>query len=134
MRISPEEAAGEVEADKLGIMEICKKTRFENYNIAKKIADFYVLKDNCAYIQIADTIFMLDPDYDPLNLQFAPLFVDSMNQFEAKISVSDDLSEIRLHLRCVQPQNLVGDQMSFVQSDSNYVAKMFKNGIEINIS
>lgn len=132
--ISPEEAAGEVEADKLGIMEICKKTQFENYSIAKKIADFYVLKDNCAYIQIADTIFMLDPDYDPLNLQFAPLFVDSMNQFEAKISVSDDLSEIRLHLRCVQPQNLVGDQMSFVQSDSNYVAKMFKDGIEINIS
>ena len=130
--ISPELASGELESDELGTMQICGGI-VESEKIARKIAMFYALKDKCAYMQIGDTIFSLDPDFDPLQLEWIPSFSESVTQFDVRVTLSDDLSEIRLRMRGLAPQNLEGDLLSFIQSDQNYVAKKMKS-IEIEIS
>ena len=130
--ISPELASGELESDELGTMQICGGI-VESEKIARKIAMFYALKDKCAYMQIGDTIFSLDPDFDPLQLEWIPSFSESVTQFDVRVTLSDDLSEIRLRMRGLAPQNLEGDSLSFIQSDQNYVAKKMKS-IEIEIS
>jgi len=100
--ISPELAAGELESDELGTMQICGGI-VESEKIARKIAMFYTLKDKCAYMQIGDTIFSLDPDFDPLQLEWIPSFSESVTQFDVRVTLSDDLSEIRLRMRGLAP-------------------------------
>ena len=46
-----------VDSDKMGNLVICKPVVLENSRLAQMITDFYVKKDKCAYIQIADRIY-----------------------------------------------------------------------------
>ena len=131
--MSPEAVDGVPEVDELGVMQICDKLELESTEIPKKIARFYVLKDKCAYIQIGDQVFGFDADMDPFGLEFIPSFEECMTKYEVKIHVSDALDDIRLQLRALEPQNVLGDKVSFVQSDPNYIAKVL-DPIEIDTS
>lgn len=55
-------------------MQICSRIILNTDELAKLITAFYVKKDRCAYIQIADVIYQFDRDLNPLALDKLPLF------------------------------------------------------------
>ena len=117
--------------DELGNMQICSAIPVKTNDLAKLITNFYVKKDNCAYIQIEDTIYLLDKNFNPFNLENLPLFIDCMNKFNVTFIVSDDLKSISLHIKAIKPEISNSQKLSFKQSDRNYIKNIYKNGIEI---
>ena len=116
--------------DELGNLEICSLSKFKSVELAKLITNFYVKKDNCQYIQIADTIYQLDKKLNSLNLPDLPLFTDYLTNFSIKLSINDDLDHIGLHIRALEPDKAVLSKcklLSFKQDDANYISKAIRH-------
>ena len=119
--------------DQLGNLVICAPVYVENSRLAQMITNFYVKKDNCCYIQIADCIYQLDKKCNPLALPNLPIFEEHVNKFNIIMHVSDDLKHINLKIfaQNVDQQKLNNyNVFSFKENDKNYVGH--KHSITIN--
>ena len=115
--------------DEFGNMCICPATEIESQQLAQMITDYYVKKDSCAYIQIADKIFQFDKQSNPLAIEKLPIFKDVMTKYAVRILVNDSLTHISLHINALEPDKklLTGcNLLSFKQQDANYVGKKLK--------
>ena len=63
------------------------------------VCDYYLKKDHCAYLQVADTIYALDEDYNLFAIPDVPCFKTCMTNFSVGLLVSDDMSKISLHIK-----------------------------------
>lgn len=120
--------------DELGNMVICAPVEVENSRLAQMITDFYLKKDNCAYIQIEDKAYIFDERHNPLGLQDLPLFKDAVTKFVVKMFVSDSLKNIRLRISAVKPdKNIYAGKtsLSFVPSHPDFICKVLKKPIEV---
>lgn len=116
--------------DELGNMEICNLSNFKSAELAKLITNFYVKKDNCQYIQIADTIYQLDKKLNSLSLPDLPLFTDYLTSFSIKLSINDDLDHIGLHIKALEPDKVLLSKrklLSFKKDDANYISKAIRH-------
>ena len=123
------------DSDKFGNMVICKPVIVENSRLAQMITDFYVKKDGCAYIQIADRVYLFHEKHNPLGIEGLPIFKECMTRFEVRFFVSDRLDKIKLSIIAQEPdsQSFSGStSISFVQSDSNFICKALKKPIEVH--
>lgn len=117
----------------LGVMQLCPTVQLDTPVLAQMITDYYVTKDNCAYIQIADTILQFDKDRNPLNLPDLPIFKEAVTRFNIAIAVDDNLRNLHLKLFAVEfnDKALSGKKiLSFKSSDNNFVGKKLK-GIDV---
>lgn len=124
------------DADEAGNMQLLPNIELENSRLGQMITDFYVLKDSCAYVQIADRIFIFDTDFNPLNIPNLPIFKDALSKFSVKLLVDDELTKISLHIQALEPDKQKihkFNHLSFIQKDTNYIGKALKNGITISI-
>lgn len=124
------------EHDEFGNMMLCPEIQIESDVLAKMITDFYVKKDHCAYIQIADTVFQFDENFNPLNIPKLPLFKNAATIFNIKFLVDDDISRISLHINAFQinTKALKGcNKISFKKNDANYIKTKLKK-IEIKLT
>lgn len=116
--------------DELGNMEICNLSNFKSAELAKLITNFYVKKDNCQYIQIADIIYQLDKKLNSLSLPDLPLFTDYLTSFSIKLSINNDLDHIGLHIKAFEPDKALLSKkklLSFKQDDANYISKAIRH-------
>ena len=124
------------DAGKLGNMMLCPETIVENTHLAQMITDFYVKKDGCAYIQIADTAYAFVDGASPLGICNLPVFKDAITKFKVWLSVNDALDQIRLQVGAVplDAKVLSGKLcISFVPKHANFVCKALKTPIEVHI-
>lgn len=121
------------EHDELGNMKLCPTVTIESDKLAKMIVDYYVKKDNCAYIQIADTILQLDKNWNPFNIPNLPLFTEAATQFNVSMLVNDNVTHISLHISAFKLNDKVIKQcnkLSFKKNDANWLKTKLKK-IEI---
>jgi len=122
--------------DEDGNMQICPEYEQDNSKLGQMITDFYVKKDNCAYVQIANAVYQFEKDFNPLAIPNLPMFKEHFAKFSIKMIVSDQLDKISLHIKALEnDKNDLSkfNVVSFIEKDNNYVGKFFKNGITINI-
>lgn len=118
------------DTEELGIMQLIPTIFIQDKTLNQKITEYYVNKDNCAYIQIDDTIFQFSKSGNPFNIPNLPLFNEAITNQEIKILVSDDLSSIHMHIFVEEPKSESLKKLSFKEKDKNYIQKVLKN-IEI---
>ena len=114
------------EEDELGNMQLCSSIVLKTRELAEMITAFYVKKDNCAYIQIGDMIYQFDEKFNPFKLENLPIFKDILDTYAIRISISDDLSSIRLHISAIEPDKSKlskFSKLSFKKNDKNFIAK-----------
>lgn len=114
------------EEDELGNMQLCSSVVMKTRELAEMITAFYVKKDHCAYIQIGDRIYQFDEKFNPFKLERLPIFKDILDTFAIRISISDDLSSIRLHISAIEPdKNKLNkfNWLSFKKNDKNFIEK-----------
>ena len=117
------------EEDELGNMQLCSSIVLKTKELAEMITAFYVKKDHCAYIQIGDMIYQFDEKFNPFKLEKLPIFKDILDTYAIRISISDDLSSIRLHISAIEPDKSKlskFSKLSFKKNDKNFIAKEVK--------
>ena len=60
-------------------------------------------------------------------------FKDVLTKFLVKITVSDNLENMRLHVRAIEPEGDVSRRLSFKADDENFVGKKLRH-VEISIN
>lgn len=66
------------------------------------ITDYYVDKDDCAYVQVADSIMQFKEDFNPLCLPKMPIFEEAITKYKINILVNDNLTKISLHIKALK--------------------------------
>lgn len=116
--------------DELGNLEICPPIIVKNSRLAQMICDYYLYKDHCIYIQIDDTLYALDKNYNLFNIPNIPCFNDVMTSFTVALHVKHDLSQIELHIKAndVDKSKISSyESISLKLNDKNFIGKKFKN-------
>lgn len=124
------------DSDQMGNMVICTPVVMKNSRLAQMITDFYVKKDGCAYIQIADRAYQFHEKHNPLGLDNLPIFKDCLTEFEVTFYVTDKLDKIKLGVRAIEPDDATfsgTDHLSFVPKDANFICKVLKKPIEVSV-
>lgn len=124
-----------VELDELGNMQICSSITLQSEALAQAITDYYVHHGNCAYIQVEDRIYQFIGKWNPFSIPKLPVFKDVLNTFNVRITVTDDLSDIRLHIRSIKSDEAMlshFNNVSFLEHSANFLMKKIKK-IEVKI-
>lgn len=117
----------DLEKDSLGNMQVCPEVLVENSRLGQMITDFYQKKDKCIYVQIMDTVYAFSEEHNIFQIPGLPVFKDVLTKFLVKITVSDNLENMRLHIRAVEPEGDVSRKLSFKADDENFVGKKLHN-------
>ena len=56
------------------------------------VCDYYLKRHHCIYIQVADTIYALDDNYNLFAIPDIPCFKRCMTKFSVGLSMKDDMS------------------------------------------
>lgn len=116
--------------DMFGNMQICSDSLVETDELANMITSYYVKKDNCAYIQIDDTIYQFDEKINPFKIEGLPIFKDYMKKFYVSLKINDSLTKISLHIRALPPDKSLFTSdvklLSFREKDKNYIMNHIK--------
>ena len=101
------------------------------------ITDYYVHKDQCAYIQIDKTLLQFDEDFNPLAFPDIPLFKDAVHKFIIRILINDALTWISLHIRAaeIDKKAFAGkkNEVSLRPKDSNFIGKVLDDGVTVKL-
>ena len=126
----------DMQSDEFGNMQLVPEIELDDSKLPLMITNFYVEKDNCAYIQIDKTLLQFDEDFNPFKIPDLPIFKDAAHKFCVRILVDDELTKISLHIRALEldkKQLAKKNIVSLKQSDSNYLMKVLKNGVKVNV-